>query len=196
MTSYNIYPPIPSAPEDPQVNYHLSMIKSKRQGLLTLGERYRKKYKKYTKTLNRLAKLNACTSGLSIATGISSVAALSTFIGLPESIPLGAVSLAGASVSGVTMALTKKYQKKLTKVKKLYDIVTSAIAVFETCLSKALRNDKFDDEEFNMLKTLHLKTLNELSNIDRKMEAENRNQFEKCLLEEINDIKKNLGTRL
>ena len=77
--------------------------------------------------------LNACASGLSVATGISSVATLSTFIGLPVSIPLGAVSLAGASVSGVTTALTKKYQKKLTKVTKLTDIITSAIAVFETC---------------------------------------------------------------
>ena len=47
MTSYNIYP---SAPEDPQVDFHLSMIQSKRQGLLKLEERYKDKYKKYTKT--------------------------------------------------------------------------------------------------------------------------------------------------
>ena len=88
--------------------------------------------------------MNACASVLSVATGISSVPTLSTFIGLPVSIPLGAISLAGRSVSGVTTALTKKYQKKLTKVTKLTDIVTSAIAVFETCLSKALRNGKID----------------------------------------------------
>ena len=73
------------------------------------------------------------------------MATLSTFIGLPVSIPLGAVFLAGASVSGVTTALTKKYQKKLSKVTKLTDIITSAIAVFETCLSKALRNGKIDE---------------------------------------------------
>ena len=34
-----------------------------------------------------------------VATGISSVATLSTLISLPLSIPLGTVSLAGASVS-------------------------------------------------------------------------------------------------
>ena len=140
--------------------------------------------------------LNACSSGLSIATGISSGATLSTFIGLPVSIPLGVISLAGVSVSGVTTALTKKYQKKLTKVTKLYNIVTSAIAVFETCLSKALRNGKIDGEEFNMLQTFNPKTLNELSDVDCKMEAENRNQFKKGQLEEINDIKKTLGTRV
>ena len=66
------------------------------------------------------------------------MATLATFISLPVSIPLGAVSLAGASISGVTTALTKKYQKELTKVTKLTDIITPTIAVFETCLSKAL----------------------------------------------------------
>ena len=59
-----------------------------------------------------------------------------------------------------------------------------------------LRNGKIDEEEFNVLQTFHIKTLNELSDIDRKMEAENRNQFEKSLLEEINDIKKTLGTKV
>ena len=130
MTSYNIHPPIPSAPEDPQVDYHLSTIQSRRQGLLKLKERYKEKYEKYTKTLNCLVSTNACSSGLSVATRISSVATLSTFISFPVSIPLGAISLTGASVSGVTTALLKKYQKKLTKVTKLYDIITSAIARF------------------------------------------------------------------
>ena len=147
--------------------------------MLKLEERYKKKYKKYTKILIQLTWLNACSSGLSIATRISSVATLSTLIGLPVSIPLGAVSLAGASVSGVTTALTKKYQKKLSKVMKLADIITPALAIFETCLSKALRNGKIDEEEFNLLQTFHLKTMNELTGVDRKMEAENRNQFEK-----------------
>ena len=38
--------------------------------------------------------------------------------------------------------------------------------------------------------------MNELTGFDCKMEAENRNQFEKSLLEEINDIKKTVGTRV
>ena len=180
MTSYNLYRTIPSAPEGPRVDYHLSTIQSKQQGLLKLEERYNKKYKKYTKTLNRLVALNACSSGLSIATGISSLATFSTFIVLPVSIPLGVVSLAGVSVSFVTTVLIKKYQKKLTKVTKLTDIITPAIAVFETCLSKALRNGKIDEEEFNLLQTFHLKTMNELTGIDCKMKAENRSQFEKA----------------
>ena len=40
---------------------------------------------------------------------------LSTLIDFPVSIPLGFVSLAGTSVSGVAMVLTKKYQKATHK---------------------------------------------------------------------------------
>ena len=56
---------------------------------------------------------------------------LSTLIILTVSIPLGVVSLAGVSDYGVNTALTKKDQKKLTKVTKLVDIVRSALSVFE-----------------------------------------------------------------
>ena len=70
MTSYNIYPTVP---EDRQVNYHLNVIQSKPEGLLKLAERYKEKYKKYTKILDRLMWLNACSSSLSAATRIWSV---------------------------------------------------------------------------------------------------------------------------
>ena len=140
--------------------------------------------------------LTACSSSLSAATGISSVVTLATFISLPVSIPLSAVSLAGAGISGVATALTKKYQKILSKVTKLTDIIMSALAIFERVVSKALKNGKIDEEEFNSIQTFHLKTMNELTAVDCKMESENRSQFEKSLLEEINKIKKNLGTRV
>ena len=121
MTNYNIYPDLPkepSAPPQPHF-YHLNIIQSKQEGLLRLEERYRKIYSKYSKILDRLVWPNACSSGLSVATGISSVATLSTFISLPVSILLGAVSLAGASVSGVTTPLTSKYKKKLIESHKV-----------------------------------------------------------------------------
>ena len=139
--------------------------------------------------------LNACSSGISIATGISSVATFATFIGLPVSIPLGAASLTGAIASGLISALTKKHQKKLKKVTKLIDIITPALVVFERVVSGALKNGIIDEEEFNTLQTLHLETLNKLTGIDHRMEAEHRSLVEKSLLEEINNVKKNTGTK-
>ena len=95
------------------------------------------------------------------------------------SIPLGAISLAGVSVSGIATALTKKYQKKPAKVTKLTDIVTSASAMFEMSVSKVLKDGKIDEWEFAMLQVLYYESFNNLSNVDHKMEGENRNQFEK-----------------
>ena len=157
---------------------------------------FKKKYKKYTKILNRLMWLNACSSGISIATGISSVTTFATFIGSPVSIPLGAASLTGVIASGIISALTKKYQQKLKRVMQLIDIITPALVPFERVVSGALKNGVIDEEEFNMLQALHLETLNELTGIDHRMEAEHRSLVERSLLEEINEIKKNAGTRV
>ena len=96
---------------------------------------FKKKYEKYTKILNQLTWLNACSSSLSIATGISSVATFATFVGLPVSISLGTASLTGVIASGIISALTKKYQQKLRKVTKLIDIVMRATVVFEKVVS-------------------------------------------------------------
>ena len=63
------------------------------------------------------------------------------------------------------------------KFTKLVDIVTSAISVFETSLSKMLNNGEIDEQEFQVLQELHLKVINELANINCKMELETRNQF-------------------
>ena len=132
-------------------------------------------------------------SGISIATGISSVATFAIFINLPVSISLGTASLTGAIASGIISALTKKYQKKLKKVTKLIDIVTPAL-VFGRVVSGTLP-DGINEEEFNMLQTLHRETLNKLTGVDHAMEAEHRSLVEKSLLEEINEIEKNAGTK-
>ena len=78
---------------------------------------FKQKYEKYNKILNLLTWLNACSSGISIATGISSVATFVTFVGLPVSATLGVASMTGAIASGIISVLTKKYQKKLKKLK-------------------------------------------------------------------------------
>ena len=131
--------------------------------------------------MNRLTWLNACLSGISVATGISSVATFATFIRIPVSTKLGSASLTGVISSRIISVLTKKYQKKLKKVMKLIDIITPALVVFERVVSGALKNGIINEEEFNMLQTLHLETLNELTGVDHRMEAEHRSLVEESL---------------
>ena len=192
MTEYKLYPNLPSAPPDAplQVGYHLNVAQAKRQGLVDKEAMFKKKYKKYNKILNRLMWLNTCSSGISITTGISSVATFATFIGIPVSAALGVVSMTGAVSSGIILVLTEKYQKKLKKVTKLIDIVTPALVVFERITSGALKDSIIDEEEFNTLQMLHLETLNELTGVNHRMEAENRSLVEESLMEEINELKK------
>ena len=208
MTSYNIYPSLPWGPETPgpegpsappeppsQVAYHLNIVQAKQRALKNKEQIFKQKYEKYTKILNRLMWLNACSSGISIATGISSVATFATFVRIPVSAALSVASMTGAIASGIISTLTKKYQKKLKKVTKLIDIVTPALVVFERVISGALKNGVIDEEEFNTLQTLHLETLNELMGVNHRMEAENRSLAEKSLMEEINELKKIKATQ-
>ena len=181
MMEYKLYPNLSStSPENPQVAYHVSVIQAKMQGLKNKEQKFKQKYEKYTKILNRLTWLNACSSRISVATGISSVATFATFDGLPVSISLGAASLTGVIASGIISTLTKKYQQKLKKVTCLMDIVTPALVVFERVVSGALKNGVINEEEFNTLQTLHLETLNELTGVDHRMEAENRSLVDKA----------------
>ena len=196
MTDYKLYSNLPSAPpKNPQVAYHLSVIQAKMQGLKNKEQMFKQKYEKYNKILNRLMWLNACSSRISIATGISSMATFATFVGLPVSVVLSAASLTGTIASGIISTLTKKYQKKLKKVTRLIDIVMWATVVFDRVISVALKDGIIDEEEFNTLQTLHLETLNELTGVDHRMEAENRSLVEKSLMEEINELKKKAETK-
>ena len=78
---------------------------------------------------------------------------------------------------------------------KLIDIITPALVVFERVVSGALKNGIINEEEFNTLQVLHLETLNELTGVDHRMEAENRSLVEKSLMEEINELKKKAETK-
>ena len=110
MTEYKLYPNLPSsAPPENPVAYHLSVIQAKQRGLKNKEQMFKGKYEKYTKILNQLTWLNACSSGICVATGMSSVATFATFVGLPVSISLGAASLTRTSPSGIISTLTKKY---------------------------------------------------------------------------------------
>ena len=162
MTDYKLYPNLPSAPPEapPQVGYHLNIVQAKQRGLKNKEQMFKQKYEKYTRILNRLTWLNACSSGISVATGISTVATFATFIGIPVSMALGAASMTGAIASGIISVLAKTYQKKFKKVTKLIDIVTPALVIFERVISGALKDGIIDEEEFNTLQTLHLETLN------------------------------------
>ena len=190
MNNYKIYPTIPSAPNADE--YNVNVLNCELQELVKLKEKYSEKYKKYNKILNQLMLLNTGSTAITVSSGIGTIATVITVIGIPVSVGLGGLSLFGSILNGFFMAMIKKYRRKVKKVVKLYDIVLSASSVFENKVSKALSDGNIDENEFKMLQDLYLKVFNDLSNIDHKMRVENRNQFEKNLLEEIENVKNTL----
>ena len=183
----DIYPKIPSAPSAGE--YNVGLVNVKLQELVKLKEKYDKKYKKYNKIVNRLMLLNAGSTTITVGSGIGTIATLITVIGIPVSAGLCGLSLFGTVLNGFFMVITKKYQRKVKKAARLHDVVLPALTVFENKVSKALIDGTIDQNEFKMLQGLYLKVFGDLSSIDRKMQVENRNQFEKNLLEEIENIK-------
>ena len=129
MMSYDMFPnlrsapsiggqgPLPEAP--PQVGYHLKVVQAGRRGLIDKERIFKKKYKKYNRILNRLT----CFSGISIATGISSVVTFATLIRIPVSAALSAASMTRAIASGIISMITEKYEQKLKKVMCFIDII-------------------------------------------------------------------------
>ena len=159
--SFKIYPKLPTAPEESseQDKFNTSAVNSDLKELIKLKDKFNTKYKKYNKVIERLMLLNASSSAFTIASSVSSIATAATIFGIPISAGLGGVVLAGSASAGFTTALVKKYQKNLNKVIKLYDIVTSAIAVFETSISQALNGGKIDLKEFQFLQGTYYKAL-------------------------------------
>ena len=174
--SFKIYPKLPIAPEglSDQDKFNTSVVNSELKELIKLKDKFNTKYEKYNKVIEGLMLLNASSSSLTIRSNISLIATAATIAGSPVSADLGGVALAGSISAGLTTALVKKYQKKLNKVTKLCDIVTSAIAVFETSISQALNDGKIDLKEFQVLQRTYYNALEKLISTDRKMEVATR----------------------
>ena len=151
--SFKIYPKLPTAPENSseQDKLNTNTINSELHELLQLKDKLNTKYDKYNKVIERLMLLNASSSALTIGSSVSSIATAATIVDIPVSAGLGGVALAGSISVGLIRALVKKYQKKLNKVMKLYNIATSATAIFETSILQALNDGKIDLKEFQLL---------------------------------------------
>ena len=192
----SIYPKLPTAPEDlsEQDKFNANIINSQFEELVNLRAKFNAKHEKYKKVLERLMLLNAGSSALTIGSGVSSIATGATIVGIPISAGLGGVALFCSGCTALTTALIKKYQKKIDKVIELHDIVTAAISVFETSISRSLEDKKIDYKEFQVLGGLYYKALGRLTSTDKTMETETRNQFEKNLLTELQNLRKTLNT--
>ena len=95
------------------------------------------------------------------------------------------------------MLTSKKCKKKLLKCYKLLDKITNSLATFEVLISLSLNDGTvIDAKEFHKLQSLYLQLMTYVRNIDRKMKVQTEENFQKAIMNEINNLKKSSGTKV
>ena len=185
----NLYPQLPTAPSMSQESFNIEMVRKYYQDIANLKEKYTEKQRKYKNAYNKLLHVSTGASTVGVISGVSTIGTAFTIVGLPISASLGVVSTVSACVGACLLLTSKKYKKKLLKCYELLDKITSSLATFKTLISI---NDGtvIDAKEFHKLQTLYLQLMTYVRNIDRKMKAQTEKNFQKTIMNEINNLKK------
>ena len=103
------------------------------------------------------------------------------------------MSTVSTCVGACLLLTSKKYKKKLLKCYELLDKITSLLATFEVLISLSIDDGTvIDAKEFLKLQTLYLQLMTHVRNIDRKMKVQTEENFQKTIMNEINNLKKAL----
>ena len=187
----NLYPQLPSAPSMSQERFNIEMVRKYYQDIANLKEKYNEKQLKYRNACNKLLKASTTTTSVGVISGVSTIGTAFTVAGIPISASLGAVSTVSTCVGACLLLTSKKYKKKLLKCYELLDKITSSLATFEVLISLSIDDGTvIDAKEFHKLQTLYLQLMTHMRNIDRKMKVQTEENFQKTIMNEINNLKK------
>ena len=189
----NLYPKLPTAPSMSQESFNIEMVRKYYQDIANLKEKYTEKQRKYKNAYNRLLHISTGASTVGVVSGVSTTETALTVVGLPTSASLGVVSTISACVGACLLLASKKYKKKPLKCYELLDKITSSLATFEVLISLSIDDGSvIDAKEFHKLQTLYLQLMAHVRNIDRKMQVETEQNFQKTIMDEITNLKKAL----
>ena len=189
----NIYPQLPTAPPISQESFNIEMVRKYHQDIENLKEKYTEKLRRYKTAYNRSLHASTGASTVCVISGVSTIGTAFTVVGLPISASLGIVSTVSTCVGGVLLLTSKKYKKKLLKCYELLDKITSSLATFEVLISLSIDDGTvIDAKEFHKLQTLYLQLMTHVRNIDRKMKVQTEQNFQKTIMDEITNLKKDL----
>jgi len=186
MVDYSgMYPDIPQTGENPKSGndfrlHKVNMVLSQLGEELKHYERVRKKYSR----LRSLFQGTAVTSGiLSAVLTASGIGVSLTGPGLAVGIPLSALGGFCGIVSASCGVIVKRVTKKISKHEMTLQLIKSKDNSINDLVSKALRNNQIDENEFELI----------LSEIDKysKMKASiRRKKNEQILKNDVPDVQK------
>ena len=189
----NLYPQLPTVPSMNQESFNIEMVRKYYQDIENLKEKYTEKQRKYRNAYNKLIHASTGASSVGVISGVSTIGTAFTIVGLPISVSLGIVSTVSTCVGACLLLTFKKYKKKLLKCYELLDKITSSLATFEVLISLSTDDGTvIDAKEFYKLQTLYLQMMTFVRNIDRKMKVQTEENFQKTIMNEINNLRKAL----
>ena len=94
----NLYPQLPTVPSMRQESFNIEMVRKYYQDIANLKEKYNEKQRKYKNAYNRLLHTSTGASSVALFSGISSIGASVTIVGLPISTSLAIVSTVSTCV--------------------------------------------------------------------------------------------------
>ena len=189
----NLYPNLPTAPSMSQESFNIEMVRKYHQDIVNLKEKYTAKQRRYKNAYNRLLHASTGASSVALVSGVSTIRTSVTVVGLPISASLAIVSTVSTCVGACLLLTSKKHKKRLLKCYELLDKIMTSLAAFETLISLSIDDGTvIDAKEFNKLQTLYLQLMTHVRNIDRKMKVQTEENFQKTIMNEINNLKKAL----
>ena len=192
----NLYLKLPSMPSMSQESFKIEMVRKYYQDITDLKNKYSEKQWKYKNAYNKLLHTSTGASSFALISGVSTIETAFTVVGLPISASLGVVSTVSSCIGGILLLVSKTHMKKLLKCYGLLDKITSSLATFEVLISLSLDDGTvIEAKEFHKLQTLYLQLMTYVRNIDRKMKVETEENFEKTIMNEINNLKEILEQR-
>ena len=187
----NLHPQLPTVPSMSQESFNIEMVRKYYQDIANLKEKYNEKQRKYKNAYNRLLHASTGASSVALVSGVSTIGTAFTIVGLPISASLGVMSTVSTCFCAWLLLTSRKYKKKLLKCYELLDKITSSLATFEVLISLSIDDGTvIDAKEFHKLQTLYLQLMMYVRNIDRKMKVETEENFQKTIMNEINNFKK------
>ena len=189
----NLYPQLPTAPSMSQESFNIEMVRKYYQDIVNLKKKYTEKQRKYKNSYNRLLHAATGASSVALVSGVSTIGTAFTIVALPTSASLGVVSTISTYVGAFLLLTSRKYRKKLLKCYELLDKITSSLATFDVLISLSIDDGTvIDAKGFHKLQTLYLQLMTYVRNMDRKMKVETEENFQKTIMNEINNLRKAL----
>ena len=113
----NLYPKLPSAPLISQESFNIDLVRKYYQDITDLKNKYHGKQPKYKNAYNKLLHASTGASAFGVVSGVSTIGTAFTIVGISISMSLGVVSTLSTCVGACLMLTSKKYKKKLLKLK-------------------------------------------------------------------------------